>query len=86
MTVGIGPGMPVNNNRNQGVDSTEVIENYGKITGGAHNFGKIADSVIYKSQESGIRRAKKWKMISLDASIHWPTNSSLTSVYMIGSS
>ena len=38
--------MPVNNNRNQGVDSTEVIENYGKITGGAHNFGKIADSVI----------------------------------------
>ena len=38
--------MPVNNNRNQGVDSTEVIENYGKITGGAHNFGKIADSGI----------------------------------------
>ena len=28
------------------MDSTEVIENYGKITGGAHNFGKIADSVI----------------------------------------
>ena len=41
--------MPVNNNRNQGVDSTEVIENYGKITGGAHNFGKIADSVIRRS-------------------------------------
>ena len=49
MTVGIGPGMPVNNSRNQGVDSTEVIENYGRITGGAHNFGKISDSVIYQS-------------------------------------
>ena len=49
-TVGIGPGMPVNNNRNQGVDSTEVIENFGKITGGARNFGKIADSVIRQSR------------------------------------
>ena len=49
MTVGIGPGMSVNNSRNQGVDSTEVIKNYGRITGGAHNFGKISDSVIYQS-------------------------------------
>ena len=49
MTVGIGPGMPVNNSRNQGVGSTEVIENYGRITCGARNFGKIADSVIRRS-------------------------------------
>ena len=48
-TIGIGPGMPVNNNRNQGVDFTEVIKNYGKITCGAHNYGKIADSVINRS-------------------------------------
>ena len=41
--------MPVNNNRNQGERLTVVIENYGKITCGAHNFGKIADSVIRRS-------------------------------------
>ena len=45
-------GMPVNNNRNQSVDFTEVIENYGKITCGAHNFGKNSDSVIRRSLRS----------------------------------